>query len=160
MKTIFTVLICFLFSTVLVGQETIKMDINKLLDTWHQAAADSDQEAYFEIIDDEGIYIGTDSSEMWTRREFYDWSTQYFDQKKGWDFKAIKRNIYLSANGQMAWFDEQLKYGNNILRGSGVLVKRDLEWRIAHYVLSVAVPNDKYKEVMKVIQHKPMVTEE
>lgn len=160
MKTFYALLLLVLFSVSLAGQEQAKVEINQVLDAWHQAAAVSDQEAYFEKIDDEGIYIGTDSAEMWTRQEFYEWSTPYFEQEKGWAFSTLERNVYISEDGSMAWFDEQLKYGKNILRGSGVLVKRREDWRILHYVLSVAVPNDKYKEVMKVIQEKPMVTDE
>ena len=60
--------------------------IDALLDSWHKAAGDNDQETYFSVIDEEGIYIGTDSSELWTKQQFYDWSTPYFNDRKGWSF--------------------------------------------------------------------------
>ena len=144
-----------MFSVMLFSQESLKQEINTFIDSWHETAAINDQEGYFEKIDDHGIYIGTDSSEVWTRQEFYDWSTPYFQKENGWSFKAQSRNVYLSDDGRMAWFDELLDYGKGTLRGSGVLTKRDTEWRILHYVLSVPVPNDKFKEVMKLIENKP-----
>ena len=153
----------FLFvslSLSLVAQKTLEEEISLVLDRWHQAAADNDQAAYFELIDSQGIYIGTDSSEHWTRQEFYEWSTPYFAQMKGWAFEKINRHVYLSENGNIAWFDELLSYGKGCLRGSGVLIKRGTEWHIVHYVLSVPVPNDKYKDVMKLIDEKPFMTED
>jgi hypothetical protein len=160
MKTITALLISLFFSGSLAAQENTVDQISDLLDAWHKAAADNDQEGYFQALDDQCIYIGTDSSEHWTRQQFYDWSTPYFNEKKGWAFRKKSRNIYLSEDGTMAWFDELLDYGKGILRGSGVLIKRDTGWRIVQYVLSVPVPNDKYKEVMGLINAKPLISED
>ncbi len=157
MKTTISLLLCILFALNLIGQENSSREISLLLDSWHRAAANNDQEGYFEFIDDAGIYIGTDSTEIWTREQFYEWSTPFFTQEKGWAFQKQSRNIYLSDDATMAWFDELLVYGKGTLRGSGVLVKRGNNWRIIHYVLSVPVPNDKYKEVMGLIGTKTII---
>jgi hypothetical protein len=37
-----------------------------------------------------------------------------------------------------------------ICRGSGVLIKEGKNWKIAHYVLSMTIPNDNSDEVVKV----------
>jgi hypothetical protein len=37
-----------------------------------------------------------------------------------------------------------------ICRGSGVLIKEGNTWKIAHYVLSMTVPNDNLDEVVKI----------
>jgi len=37
-----------------------------------------------------------------------------------------------------------------ICRGSGVLKKQNGKWKIAHYVLSIAIPNEKTDEVVKI----------
>lgn len=157
MKKICFIAVWIITAINLPAQENVRQQIADLLDSWHQAAASNDLEGYFEKIDDEGIYIGTDSSEIWTRQAFYDWSIPYFQQDKGWKFSAVQRNIYISEDKQLAWFDEQLQYGRGTLRGSGVVIKRGTDWRIIHYVLSVPVPNEKYSEVMKLIRHKPMI---
>lgn len=160
MKTILALILTSFLLTNLYSQDASKQEISTMLDAWHNAAACNDQQGYFDKIDDRGIYIGTDSTEIWTRQEFYDWSTPYFAEDKGWAFKKQSRNIYLSEDGKMAWFDELLDYGKGILRGSGVLIKRGSDWQIIHYVLSVPVPNDKYLEVMKLIGSKTMISED
>ncbi len=136
------------------GQKEVKKELNKLITEWHNAAADVDQKSYFDFIDDDGIYIGTDSTEIWTKQEFFDWSTPHFSKKKTWSFKANDRNIYLSEDKQFAWFDEVVDFGGGTLRGSGILINSGSRWRIVHYVLSVPVPNEKFKDVMGVINNE------
>ena len=70
-------------------------------------------------------------------------SKPYFDQGKAWSFSALERNIYIGASAQVAWFDELLDTWMQLCRGSGVAVRQNGEWKIAHYVLSLTVPNEK-----------------
>jgi hypothetical protein len=143
-----------LLPSFLFAQDPLRNDLNKLLDDWHAAAARADMAAYFETIDEEGIYIGTDATENWTKQAFYDWSKPYFDKGKAWTFKAIQRNIYFSDDQSLAWFDEKLEASYGMLRGSGVLRLKDGEWKIMQYVLSLPVPNDKFKQVLDTIMDK------
>ena len=140
--------------SLLMGQDSLKTEINSFLDEWHAAAARADMPAYFEMIDEDGIYIGTDASENWTKQAFYDWSKPYFDKGKAWSFKAVERNVYLSEDKTLAWFDEKLEASYGMLRGSGVLRFKEGEWKIMHYVLSLPVPNDKFNEALEVIRSK------
>ncbi len=152
MKTkIFISALLISFSFLAIAQEKEKAEITQMLDTWHKAAANADQQAYFDGIDEDGIYIGTDATEIWTKQEFFEWSKPYFDKGKAWSFTAIKRNIYLSEDRSIAWFDELLQFSNGVYRGSGVISKKDEQWKIKHYVLSLPVPNEKFKGVMEVI---------
>ena len=53
-----------------------------------------------------------------------------------------EQHVYFSADRKVAWFDERLrstKYGE--MRGSGVLIRRGDEWKIAHYNRAFTVPN-------------------
>ncbi|MCF8369712.1 MAG: nuclear transport factor 2 family protein [Bacteroidales bacterium] len=140
-------------------QSSAEKEIDEFITSWHDAAAANNQDKYFSMIDEKGIYIGTDSTEIWSRDEFYDWSTPHFNNNKGWSFTANSRNIYFEESSSIAWFDELLDYGKGTLRGSGVLIKRGNDWKIIHYVLSLPVPNEKYKEVMKVINSKSEISE-
>jgi hypothetical protein len=133
------------------SQEKEKAEINRMLDAWHKAAADADQKAYFDEIAEDGVYIGTDATEIWTKQEFFEWSKPYFEKGKAWSFTAIKRNIYLSDDHKFAWFDELLQFPGGVFRGSGVLIKKDSDWKLEQYVLSLPVPNEKFKGVMEVI---------
>jgi hypothetical protein len=134
----------------LFAQKADKTGINEFIDQWHQDAANVDREAYFDKIDEDGIFIGTDATEIWTKQEFYDWAEpQFTNGGKAWDFKAIDRNIYFGKKSNYVWFDELLSFSGGTLRGSGVLVKTKKGWKISHYVLSLPVPNEKFRAVMK-----------
>jgi hypothetical protein len=116
-----------LFPTFLFSQDTLSSHLNHFLDAWHADAAQADMKAYFDKIDEEGVYIGTDATEYWTKAEFYEWSKPYFDRGKAWTFKALHRNIYFSPDSTIAWFDESIQSSSAVLRGSGVLQLRDGE---------------------------------
>jgi hypothetical protein len=141
-----------LFPFFLFSQDAEKAKINAFIDEWHTDAANADMEDYFDKIDEAGIYIGTDAAENWTKQAFLEWSKPYFDKGKAWAFKAVERNVYVSDDGTLAWFDEKLEASYGMLRGSGVLRLKNGSWKIMHYVLSLPVPNDKFKEVLEVIE--------
>jgi len=134
--------------------DSLKAEIGIFLNKWHDDASRADLQAYFDKIDETGIYIGTDATENWTKQAFYDWSKPHFDKGKAWSFQAEERNIYLSEDQNMAWFDEKLSSASGPLRGSGVLFKRNGQWKILHYVLSLPVPNEKFNEVIELINEK------
>jgi beta-lactamase class D len=121
--------------------------LNKFIDQWHRDAAMGNHAAYIGAMTADGVYIGTDASERWTTAEFSTWSKPWFDKKKTWNFKAITRNIHIEPHAVTAWFDELLDTHMGICRGSGVLQKKDGQWKIAQYVLSPTVPNNLMHQV-------------
>ena len=127
-----------------------KTEISTVLDNWHKAAADANYDNYFDTMSDESIYIGTDATENWNKKQFQAFAKPYFDKGKAWNFKAIERNIYFSKNGKNVWFDELLSTQMKICRGSGVLVQENGQWKIKHYVLSMTIPNDTTDAVVKI----------
>jgi ketosteroid isomerase-like protein len=142
-----------LFTLALITQLSFAQDkqaINTMLDNWHKAAADVQFDNYFSYITDDAIYIGTDATENWNKKQFQAFAKPYFDKGSAWSFTALERNIYFSKDGKMAWFDELLNTQMKICRGSGVLVKVKNTWKIKHYVLSMTVPNDNSDEVTKI----------
>lgn len=120
-----------------------EQEIDSLLDNWHHAAAVADEEVFFGSMTPDARYIGTDETENWERDELREWSKAAFERDSAWDFKKKTRNIYVGSDGKFAWFDETLDTWMGICRGSGVLERTGSGWKIRHYVLSVAVPNDK-----------------
>ncbi|MET0760162.1 MAG: nuclear transport factor 2 family protein [Flavobacterium sp.] len=126
-----------------------KEKINTLLDGWHKAAAEANFNHYFDALTENSIFIGTDPTENWNKTAFMAFAKPYFDKGKAWNFKALERNIYFSKDKKTAWFDELLDTQMKICRGSGVLIKQNGQWKIAHYVLSIAIPNDNTNEVVK-----------
>jgi len=133
------------------GSQTVsKEEINKVLEDWHAAAAQANFEEYFGLMSGDGIFIGTDATENWQNKEFREFAKPYFDKGKAWSFTTLERNIYASKNGETAWFDELLNTQMGICRGSGVLEKTTNGWKIKHYVLSIAIPNENVDEITQI----------
>ena len=123
------------------GQDA-KSNIELVVNNWHKAAAEAEFDTYFDLMTKDGVFIGTDATENWQNQAFKDFSKPYFDAGKAWNFTPLERNIYVNEAGDFAWFDELLDTQMKICRGSGVLKKINGDWKIAHYVLSIAVPNE------------------
>lgn len=139
----------FMITSVLVmAQKPATEEVNMTLDAWHKAASNADFETYFSLMTPDGVFIGTDATENWQNQEFKDFSKPYFDKGKAWSFTALERNIYLNENQNIAWFDELLDTQMKLCRGSGILKKENGQWKIAHYVLSIAVPNENVTELV------------
>ncbi len=126
-----------------------KDEINTVIQQWHKAAADANFDAYFGLMTEDAIFIGTDPTENWNYTDFKAFSKPYFDKGKAWSFSDLERNIFVSDNADLAWFDELLDTQMGICRGSGVLQKTENGWKIKHYVLSIAIPNNNVTEITK-----------
>jgi CRISPR/Cas system Type II protein with McrA/HNH and RuvC-like nuclease domain len=136
--------------------ENEKTAINTMLDGFNVTAAKADFKNYFNYFADESTFIGTDATEVWDKKAFMVWAKPYFDKKSTWNFTALKRNIYFSKDGKLAWFDELLDTQMKICRGSGVVEKINGQWKIRQYVLSMTVPNE---VVDKVVAEKAPIEE-
>ena len=129
------------------------------LDAWHAAAAASDEAAYFALMTPDAIFLGTDTTERWTRDEFQAYAHRPFSEGHGWRMHAIRRDVVM-LNFYVAYFDEDLEAANlGPARGSGVLF-RDAQgqWRIAHYNLAITVPNDRFDAVRTLLAAPPVPT--
>jgi len=128
-------------------------DVNRVLDDWHKAAADADEQRYFGYAAPEFVFLGTDASERWDLASFRAFAHPYFAKGKAWTFVPHDRHIQASPREDIAWFDEKLdsaSYGE--CRGSGVLRHTPDGWKIAHYNLTIPIPNDLAKTVVQMIR--------
>jgi len=137
--------------------------VDAVLSMLHQAAADADGEVYFGLFAEDAVFMGTDATERWSVAELKAFADPYFSRGRGWSYQMTERNIFVSSNGQTAWFDESLwndTYGT--CRGTGVLVLTDGAWRIVQYNLVIPVPNDLargFAEKIKEYESREPVTE-
>jgi len=145
-----SILLLLFVATFANAQTSEKDKVSQTIDTWHKAAADVKFEDYFNLIAEDGIFIGTDATENWTKKDFKVWAKPFFDKGTTWNFTALERHIFFDKSGKIAWFDELLNTQMKICRGSGVLVKVGKEWKIQHYVLSMTIPNDEVDAVAKI----------
>lgn len=152
MKYLFLLTVSLLFSNFSLAQNQ-QDTINTLLDSWHKAAAQGDENIFFGLMSEGAIYLGTDASERWTKAEFEAWSKPFFEKDKAWNFKPLKRFLYFDSAHNICWFDEQLDTWMGICRGSGVLTRsKDGAWQITHYNLSMLIPNDKVNAVLTLLK--------
>ena len=126
------------------------------IDAFHSAASRADQPAYFDLMTDGVVFLGTDGTERWQGQEFRDFVNQYFPKGRGWTYTPTERHIDMGSGGQWALFDELLQHDRlGQCRGSGVVVLDEGRWKIAQYNLSVPVPNAIVEDVAGQIRALP-----
>lgn len=120
--------------------------IHALLDGLHGDAAQARFADYFSRFTPDAIFLGTDRSERWTMAQFKAYAAPVFEAGRGWTYHRVARHI--EGTGDTRWFDEVLhneKLGH--CRGTGVVIRTPAGWRIAHYALTMLVPNSIAAEV-------------
>lgn len=129
--------------------EAAEAEAAAALDAFHEAASKADEARYFSLIAEDGVFLGTDASERWTKAEFLAFAHPFFAAGTGWTYRPVERHLSLSADGRLAWFDERLenaKLGD--CRGSGVLRRSEAGWRIVQYNLTIPIPNELADEIV------------
>ncbi|MFY0672018.1 MAG: nuclear transport factor 2 family protein [Bacteroidia bacterium] len=127
--------------------------IDLALNSWHHAAATAKEDAFYNFMTNDCIYLGTDPSEKWYRDELREWAAFAFERDTAWAFYPFEREIYFAKNGQTAWFDEKLKTEKmGECRGSGVVIKTKEGWKLKHYNLSITILNEKMGEFLEIEQ--------
>ena len=137
MKRLFLMSLVFIFS---ISADEQRASTDELLDGLHQDAHEGNFDSYFDRYSSDAIFLGTDKTERWTIDEFKAYARPAFNDGHGWTYSVVERN--LEGDGDTRWFDEILfneKLGH--CRGTGVVQLINNEWKIAHYALTMLVPN-------------------
>jgi hypothetical protein len=145
------ILALFIFTSIASAQSNQAV-INDLLDKWHKDASAADEASYFNFISEDGIFMGTDATERWTKKEFQQWAAPYFKKESAWTLTPISRTIYFSHDNNFAWFDEEFESSMGPCRGSGVLQFAEGEWKIVHYNLALTIPNEIIPQVRELVK--------
>lgn len=156
MKHLFIAIIYLSLSIYAVAND----DINDTLDRFHVAAAQADSKTYFSLLAENSIFLGTDSTERWTKQQFKKFAEPYFSQGKGWKYVTRERHITETNSPDVVFFDELLdndSYG--LCRGSGVLILLYGRWQILQYNLSIPIPNSLSKAIVKTIKSASVTAE-
>ena len=96
--------------------QTQQEKITLVLNNWHLAASNAKFDDYMNAMTNDAIYIGTDATENWNKKDFMAFAKPYFDKGKAWNFTALERHIYISKDQKTAWFDELLNTQMKISR--------------------------------------------
>ena len=134
-----------------VPDDEFRTRVNAFVDEWHQDAAQA-RPAFFDKIAADGIYIGTDKTERWTKEVFREWAKPAFARPTAWAFTPLHRNVSFTPDRQIVWFDEQVRSSMGILQATGVVRLTAKGFEIVHYQLSIAVPNDVIPQVTGAIK--------
>lgn len=142
----FLTLFCLCWITA-VGQVPAQDDvsaINQVLDAYHAAAEAGDWPRYFALMSEDGVFLGTDVSERWTKAEFQ----AYASRSNGWKYTPLTRHVNLTPDANSAWFDEVLDSASfGTARGTGILICTADGWKISQYHLTLPIPNELVREV-------------
>ena len=136
-----TLLTSVIFSSSLWAQESARPALDSLIDGLHRDAHEGNFETYFARYTSDAVFMGTDKTERWTIDAFKTYAAPAFEDGHGWTYKVVERNW--EGDGDTRWFDEILfneKLGH--CRGTGVVEKVGGNWKIAHYSLTLLIPND------------------
>ena len=137
MKRLFVMCLILVFN---ISADDQRVSLDALLDGLHRDAHEGNFDSYFNRYSSDAIFLGTDKTERWDIEEFKLHAMPAFKDGHGWSYTVIERNW--EGGGDVRWFDEILfneKLGN--CRGTGVIELINNEWKIAHYALTMLVPN-------------------
>ena len=143
MKRLFLTRLVFIFS---ISADEQRASTDELLDGLHQDAHEGNFDSYFDRYSSDAIFLGTDKTERWTIDEFKAYARPAFNDGHGWTYSVVERNW--EGDSDIRWFDEILfneKLGH--CRGTGVVQLINNEWKIAHYALTMLIPNQIAAEV-------------
>ena len=125
----------------IVGSDDSSILIDALINGLHRDAHEGNFQTYFARFSADAVFLGTDKNERWTIEEFKAYAKPAFADGHGWTYTLVERNW--GGVGDIRWFDEILfneKLGH--CRGTGIVHLINGEWKIAHYALTMLVPNE------------------
>ena len=126
-------------------------EIDAVLDDFHAAASSGAADRYLGHFTANGVFFGTDPAERWTVQQFEPYVRNAF-ARGGWTYVPRDRTVFVSDDGQTAWFDEMLDGPTGIVaRGTGVLVRSGDGWKVAQYNFSVPFPNSLWDTILEMI---------
>ena len=140
-EVVLSLMISVIFSSSIWARETAQSGLDSLIDGLHQDAHEGNFDTYFDRYTQDAVFMGTDKTERWTIDEFKTYAAPAFADGHGWTYRVVERNWEGDSNTR--WFDEILfneKLGH--CRGTGVVKRVDGNWKIAHYSLTLLIPND------------------
>lgn len=130
------VLLCLLIN----GQAMAELSPQATLDSLHEAGADADPVAFTAVLAPDAVFLGVADTARLQGQALRDFIDDSFSSGNVWDYQTSTRDVQLSADGSVAWFDEMLE-SDQLGRayGSGVLTYSGGVWRVVQYSL-VASP--------------------
>lgn len=113
------------------------------LEALQQAGAEADPAAFLALLSTDAVFLGVDGTNRLQGQSLRSFVSEQFSRGEAWEYRSHGREIMLSADGEVAWFNETLAHdqlGHGW--GSGVLIKTGAGWRVAQYNFSIVAPDN------------------
>ena len=150
-KLLFTFLISSSFLNIQADPKTIANEVDFVISKMWESFVQGDHKMFAETMaqDPEMVTFGTDASERWDGWDELQNSVK--DQFEAFDILNVKRmnkKVGLSKSGEVAWFSEIVNWEFLVegkkqtiegVRYTGVMEKRENEWKIVQFHSSVGV---------------------
>lgn len=116
------------------------------LDAFYKAGAGANQSAFTAQLAEDAVLLGVDGDRRLQGPSLHEYINKTLDSASAahnntWTYSSRDREIRLSADGTVAWFDESLQHEQlGAGRASGVLVANGGNWKIAQYNRTLLSP--------------------
>lgn len=108
------------------------------LDAFYAAAAGANQPAFTAQLTEDAVLLGLEGGSRLQGQSLRDYVAESLANGNTWAYRSSDREIRLSADGSVAWFDESLQHEQlGAGRASGVLIAKSGNWKIAQYNLTL-----------------------
>ena len=150
-KLFFTLLISSFFLTVQANLKSVANEADFVISKMWESFVQGDHKMFAETMaqDPEMVTFGTDASERWDGWDDLQKSVKkQFDAFDILNVKRMDKKLNLSDSGEVAWFSEIVDWEflvegkKQIIKGvrfTGVMEKRENEWKIVQFHSSVGV---------------------
>tara|TARA_B100000927_G_scaffold251451_1_gene216278 strand:- start:16 stop:495 length:480 start_codon:yes stop_codon:yes gene_type:complete len=150
-KLFFTLLISSSFLTVQADPKSVTNEADFVISKMWESFVKGDHKMFAETMaqDPDMVTFGTDASERWDGWDDLQKSVKnQFDAFDILNVKRMDKKLNLSDSGEVAWFSEIVDWEflvegkNQIIKGvryTGVMEKRENEWKIVQFHSSVGV---------------------
>ena len=75
-------------------------EIDAVLDAFHLAAAEADEERYFAALTPDAVFLGTAPGEPWAGGSFREFVHSYFARGKGWSYAPSGRSVDIAPTAE------------------------------------------------------------
>lgn len=135
-----------LLGLVIAAQATAGTSPAATLDAFYKAGAGANESAFIAQLAEDAVLLGVDGGARLQGQSLRDYVSASFGSGSvtngdTWAYHSSDRQIRLSADGSVAWFDEALQHEQfGTGRASGVLIANGGNWKIAQYNLTLPLP--------------------
>lgn len=127
-------------------EDIIKDSVTALMNRYHRSMLNKDADGLLATISDNGLVLGTDPDEAWSKDELSKYLVEPFSDSSKFQPYTVIREVRPGPDGKTALAIEQYIFtqisSRLPVRGIAYVVKKDGRWQIDTYSLSIIPENE------------------